>query len=472
MIGGLNTLRKVELNLKENYHYQVIKKLVETKGNKQRAAWKLNCSLRHINRLIHRYQTQGKSGFVHGNKGKPPINKIDEQTRLQILEIYTQVFPDANLRHATELLKEHYDIHISDTTLNSILRQHFILSPKAWRQSKKMMKKTLKDLRDQTSAATTLFELELKLDELDRQDAHPRRPRCAYMGELIQLDASEHLWFGESKTHLHLAIDDASGKIIGAHFDHQETLQSYYQVLYQILTNYGIPYQFLTDGRTVFEYKLKNAPSDREDTFTQFSYACHQLGIEIKTTSVPQAKGRVERLNGTLQSRWVVELRLAGITTIEQANQFLPQLVSKFNQQFALHLNDSKNVFEVQPSQSEINFTLAVLDHRKIDKGHCIKYRNKYYLPLSEDGHERYFVKGTQALVIQAFDKQLYVNVNDKIFRLKEVLDRHERSYQFDTIPKIKPTKQKVPKMHHPWKVGYFQAFILQQKHRQDSTHV
>jgi transposase len=465
-------LRKVELNLKENHHYQVIKKLVETNGNKQRAAWKLNCSRRHINRLIQRYQSLGKKGFIHGNKGRVPSNKIDDQTRSQILEIYTQVFPDANLRHATELLKEHYDIHISDTTLNTILRQHFILSPKAWRQTKKTMTKTLKDLKVQTNTPAALLDLDLKLDELDRHDAHPRRPRCAYMGELIQMDASEHVWFGSTKTHLHLAIDDATGKIVGAYFDDQETLQGYYQVLYQILTNYGIPYQFLTDRRTVFEYKLKNAPSDREDTFTQFSYACHQLGIEINTTSVPQAKGRVERLNETLQSRWIVELRLQGITTLEQANQFLPQLILKFNQQFALDLHHSKNVFEIQPSQPDINFTLAVLDHRKIDTGHCIKYKKKFYLPLSENGTERYFVKGTQALVIKAFDGQLYVNVNDKIYRLKEVLDRHERSYQFDSISDTQPPIQKIPKMHHPWRIGYFQAYIHQQKHRQNGAHV
>ena len=115
------------------------------------------------------------------------------------------------------------------------------------------------------------------------------------------------------------------------------------RVLYQILINHGIPAMFYTDRRTVFEYKRKDKPSDAEDTFTQFSYACHNLGIKIKTTSVPQAKGRVERLNQTLQSRLPVELRHAHITNIEEANVFLNSYIKKYNNQFALRLNSTKS---------------------------------------------------------------------------------------------------------------------------------
>lgn len=86
---------------------------------------------------------------------------------------------------------------------------------------------------------------------------------------------------------------------------------------------YGIPYKFFTDRRTVFTYKKKNSPSIDEDTYTQFAYACKQLGIELESSSIPQAKGRVERLNQTLQSRLPIELRLAGISTIDAANEFL-----------------------------------------------------------------------------------------------------------------------------------------------------
>lgn len=93
--------------------------------------------------------------------------------------------------------------------------------------------------------------------------------------------------------HLHLAVDDATGRITGAWFDTQETLNGYYHVFNQILTNYGIPYKFFTDKRTVFTYKKKNSPSLDEDTYTQFAYACKQLGVELESSSVPQAKAMV-----------------------------------------------------------------------------------------------------------------------------------------------------------------------------------
>lgn len=150
-----------------------------------------------------------------------------------------------------------------------------------------------------------------------------KTPKMPLFCEMLQMDASVHLWFGDTKTQLHIAVDDATGQILGAYFDEQETLSGYYHVLHQVLTGYGIPYQFFTDNRTVFEYKKKHETALEKDTFTQFEYACKQLGIDIRTSSVAQAKGRVERMFGTLQSRLPVELRLSNVSSIEEANEFL-----------------------------------------------------------------------------------------------------------------------------------------------------
>ncbi|MEG0314377.1 MAG: hypothetical protein RR646_03840 [Erysipelotrichaceae bacterium] len=109
------------------------------------------------------------------------------------------------------------------------------------------------------TASKEKYEIEIKIDELNRYDAHPRRPRCAYFGELIQLDASPHVWFNDMITHLHLVIDDATDKIV-VHISTQETLRAYYEITHQILTKEGIPAIFLTEKRTVFEYKEKNVP--------------------------------------------------------------------------------------------------------------------------------------------------------------------------------------------------------------------
>ncbi|MEG2451178.1 MAG: ISNCY family transposase, partial [Clostridia bacterium] len=340
-------------------------------------------SLRTIDRLIIKYKENGKDGFIHKNRNRKPAITKSLEIRNQVITLYENKYTGANIKHFSELLLEHENIKVSDSAINGWLRKVGILSPKARRKTKNALNKALRERKKTATASKEKYEIEIKLEELDRYDAHPRRPRCAYFGELIQLDASPHVWFNGIITHLHLAIDDATGKIVGAYFDSQETLNAYYQITHQILINYGIPAKFLTDRRTVFDYIRKNASSDAEDTYTQFSYACHQLGIELESTSVPQAKGRVERLNQTLQSRLVIDLRLAGIKTVEEANKFLTTYLQKFNDQFSLPINSTKTVFEKQPDKKIINQTLSVISARKLDAGHCIRYQNNYYAPIT-----------------------------------------------------------------------------------------
>ena len=145
-------------------------------------------------------------------------------------------------------------------------------------------------------------EIETRIEhEVALEDSHPRGEKPKYFGEIIEQDGSIHMWFGGVKTCLHLAIDKATSTIVGAWFDKQETLNGYYHVFYQILTKYGIPYKFLTDNRTVFNYMSLNPVkrTSEKDVLTQYGYACKQLGIELETTSVSQAKGLIERTNGT-----------------------------------------------------------------------------------------------------------------------------------------------------------------------------
>ncbi len=304
---------------------------------------------------------------------------------------------------------------------------------------------------------------------MDLEDSHPRHPRCTYFGEMLQMDASLHLWFGETKTQLHIAVDDASGQIVGAYFDEQETLNGYYHVLYQVLSNYGIPYQFFTDKRTVFEYKKKHETSVEKDTFTQFGYACKQLGIDIRTSSVAQAKGRVERMFGTLQSRLPVELRLANVTSIQQANQFLLTYIKKFNKQFALPIDSIKSVFEMQPDSDKINLTLAVLSSRKIDNGSCLKYQNEYYLPVNNQGIAVHHRKGTTAMVIRSFNGELFSCIGEQVYAL-ELLPEHKpssKAFDLATIPAV-PKKKYIPPMNHPWRQASFEKYAKGQRHRKE----
>jgi hypothetical protein len=449
----------------ENEKYQIIKKLVDTNGNKQTAALKIGCTPRHINRLIAGYKKSGKAFFVHGNHAHKPVTTIPDETRLLVLNLYQTKYYEANLTHFQELLAEMEHIDISVSSISSILRKEYIISPKAHRVTRKKVKKELMALK--SKAKTKKAQAALQTSILDLEDAHPRQPRCAFFGEMIQMDASEYVWFGDEKAHLHVAVDDATGTLVGAWFDTQETLNGYYNVLHQILVNYGIPYQFFTDNRTVFEYKRKADNSIEKDTFTQFGYACKQLGIDIRTSSIPQSKGRVERMNGTLQSRLPVELRLKSISSIDEANKFLNSYIKKFNKRFALPVDRIKSVFETQPDSDKINLTLAVLSSRKIDNGSCFKYHNDYYLPVDGNGYAVHHRKGTSVMVIKAFDGELYGCIGEQVYGVEKLPEHHLVSKAFDLIElPQKPKKKYIPPMSHPWKKASFDKYMAKQPHR------
>lgn len=451
-------MKRIDLRMNEQLKYEVIKSLVEHNGNKKAAALKLGCSLRHINRLIQNYKENGKAAFVHGNRGRKPAHAFTAAQKQEILSLYNNKYFDATFSYACELLKKNEGISISPSALTKIMYENFILSPRTTKAVRKRLAKELRSRQKEASSKKKQEELQTALFTVETP--HSRRPRCAYFGEMLQMDASVHLWFGEAKTNLHIAIDDSTGTIVGAYFDKQESLNGYYHVFYQILTTYGIPAMFYTDRRTVFEYRNKKRNKTQLDTYTQFSYACKQLGVEIKTTSVAQAKGRVERAFQTLQQRLPIALRLAGITTISEANIFLNSYIKEYNAKFALPIKHNKSVFEKQPDHETILQTLAILTERSVDCGHCIKFQNQYYKTMNERGVQVHYHKGTKGLVIQTFDKRLLFSVNDRIYELDAVPLHETVSKDFDIQPtKEKPRKRNIPSPKHPWKVTAFLQF-------------
>ena len=457
-------MRKVELRMNEKEKYEIIKELVDHNGNKHRASMKLNLSIRQINRLINIYKEKGKSGFIHGNRSKKPSTTLDKSISENIILLYNTKYQDFNFCHFKEYLEDEENIKVSYKFIYNVLTNNGILSPKARRKTKRKFIKQQLLKEKKINLAMSDEQIETIVNhEISLEDSHPRGEKPKYFGELIEQDGSIHLWFGERRTCLHLAIDKATSTIVGAYFDKEETLNGYYNVLYQILTNYGIPYKFLTDNRTVFNYIYLNPDkrTSEKDVLTQYGYACKQLGIDLKTTSVSQAKGLIERTNGTFQGRLVNELKINGITTIEDANKYLINVfVPKFNKKFAMDYKKFQSVFEKSPSEEKINYTLAVLTPRKIDNGNSIKYKNKYYQPYLEN-KLKCFMPKTECLVINSFNNQLLVTIDDNVYELKE-LNRNERfSREFDDIKETKKRKTYVPPMTHPWKVNQFKKQIV-----------
>ena len=452
-------MRKVELRMNEREKYDVIKELVDHNGNKNRACKKLGISRRQVDRLIIKYKEKGKAGFVHGNRQRKPKNAFNNSISEDIITLYKNKYYDFNFNHFKEFIKKDENINVSYDFIYKTLSKEGILSPKARKKTKKefIKKQLLKEKKINNDMSNEEIEIIVN-HEIALEDSHPRGEKPKYFGEIIEQDGSIHNWFGDKKSCLHLAIDKATSNVVGAYFDKQETLNGYYNVLYQILTNYGIPYKFLTDNRTVFNYMSLN-PDKRtsdKDVLTQYGYACKQLGIELETTSVSQAKGLIERTNGTFQGRLVQELRLNGINTIEEANKYLIDVfVPNFNKRFAIDYKKFPSAFEDSPSEDKINYTLAVLTPRKIDNGNSIKYHNKYYQPYL-DNKIKCFIPKTECLVIKAFNSDLLVAIDENVYELKE-LSRNERfSKNLDEIVEVKEKKKYIPPMTHPWKIEYF----------------
>ena len=454
--------------MNEQKKYEVIKSLADhpDTGNKDRAALILGCTKRHINRMLQGYSRNGKDFFIHGNRGKKPATTISIEIRQKVVDLYRTKYFEANFEHYTELLKKNEGISISASSVMGVLESEYILSPKATKAKRRRIKQKLKDQKKAAKTKKELSSIQANLVSVD--NAHSRRPRCAYFGELQQMDATPYEWVHGQVWHLHLAIDDASSIVTGAWFDTQETLNGYYHVFEQILNDYGIPYKFLTDKRSVFTYKKKDVLSDDKDTYTQFAYACKQLGIELESSSIPQAKGRIERLNQTLQSRLPIELRLAGVTDINKANEFLHSYIKEFNEKFALPLYGIKSVFEMQPSKEKINLTLAVLTERTVDAGHAIQFEKKFYKMIDHKGVQIHYRKGTKVMLIKAFDRSMFVCVNDKdIYALEEIPTHEHKSKNLDADYKPpKPKKTYIPAMNHPWRRSAFNKFARSQPHR------
>lgn len=455
-------MRKVELRMNEQEKYEIIKELADHNGNKNRASKKLGISRRQIDRLIIKYKEKGKSGFVHGNRSKKPINALDKSISEDIILLYQKKYYGFNFNHFKDFLESDENIKVSYKYIYNTLTKAGILSPKARKITKRKLKKEqlIKEKKVDINVQNEK-DIEKIIDhEIALEDSHPRGEKPKYFGELIEQDGSIHLWFGEHKTCLHLAADKATNTIVGAYFDNQETLNGYYKVFYQILTNYGIPYKFFTDNRTVFNYMSLNPDkrTSEKDVLTQYGYACKQLGIELETSSISQAKGLIERDNETFQDRLVQELRLYGITTIDAANEYLINtFVPNFNKRFAMDYTKFKSVFEQTPSIEKINYTLAVLTPRKIDNGNAIKYKNKYYQPYFDD-KIKCFKPKTECLVIKSYTGELFVSIDEKVFELRELERNKKFSENFNETNTTSDTKPKtyIPSMQHPWKVAEF----------------
>lgn len=326
----------------------------------KQVATALGISERRVKQIKKEVKENGIKSIQHGNRGRKPKNTISDETKSKILGLrQSYEYEISNFKHFQELLSERENINISYSALYKILRQAGIKSPKKHRKTK----------------------------------SHHRRKRKAAEGMMLQADGTPFDWFENGQKYsLHGFIDDATGKVTGLYMCKNECLLGYLEVLRQTLENHRIPISLYPDKYSVFfppkkvddHITIEEQLNGRQKGITQFGRIVEELGIEMFPASSPQAKGRIERLWETLQSRLVTEFRINHITTIEQANEFLKVYIEKYNSKFSVAVSSSKSVFLKLPKRYNLDELLCVKFERTIDNAGVFSLHNSKFQVLDK----------------------------------------------------------------------------------------
>ncbi len=315
-------METVTLNLKEQKRSLVLNRINQGKLNGEEAGALLGLSVRHVRRMLADYREDGAGALAHGNRGRPSTHRIEEGQRSRIVSLAQGEYAGVNQQHFTELLTEREQLPVSRSTVRRVLAEAGIASPRHHRRR--------------------------------RRKHRTRRERYSQEGMLLQIDGSPHDWLEARGPRMTLlaGVDDATGKILGALFRQQEDAQGYFLLLQQIVKRYGRPLAIYRDRHSIFEDQKKPSLEEQlrgHSGSTQFGRLLGELDIRSIPAYSPQAKGRVERLFGTLQDRLVSELRLHQVSTPEGAAQALQQFLPSFNDRFGLQAHTPGRAYRKLP---------------------------------------------------------------------------------------------------------------------------
>ncbi len=334
----------ITLSHKEVDRLSVIQAVQQRQLKQEDAARQLGVSTRQIRRLLRRYREGGAAALVSRQRGKRPNNAIAQPIRDAILALVRTRYADFGPTLASEMLLEYHGYRISPETLRQWMMADQLWRPKRRRQAR----------------------------------IHQRRPRRPCRGELVQIDGSPHDWFeGRAPAcSLIVFIDDATSALLALRFAPAETTRAYMDTLADALATHGRPVALYSDKHSIFRH---NHP-DHDGELTQFARALKTLDIALIHANTPQAKGRVERANSTLQDRLVKAMRLAAISDIDTANAWLPTFMARYNQRFATAPQSPVDSHRaVLHDAEEINQILALHHTRTLSKNLTLQFCNREY---------------------------------------------------------------------------------------------
>ena len=412
----------------------VVEKILDGRMTNQEGAKVLGLSIRQIIRLKKRYLLEGGAkALAHRNRGRKPKHALSEDMKNKVTELYSVKYHGSNNCHFAELLEEYESIHISPSSVRRILLEKGIKKAKQRRRGK----------------------------------AHRPRERKPQAGMMWQIDATSYPWLEDraSAFTLHAAIDDATGTVVGAVFRSNECREGYSLVMQQGIQKYGVPLGLYSDRHTIFRSPNEKLTLEQElagetKPLSHFGKAMADLHIEHIKAITPQAKGRVERLWETFQDRLVIELRLLGVNSMEEANAVLPSLVQKHNRKFAIQPKKAESAYRELPKDVNLDHVFTIREYRKLGHGNTLSYNGKVYTFAKPCDFR--FETRTTVEVRETLSGELLVWHNGQAIPLKET-EKPVRKPMTKT-KKAEPAQSRKPAANHPWRLGW------NRRQQQDNT--
>lgn len=382
------------------------------------ASIELSLSLSQIKKIRKRYRLEGPNGLLSKHVGKQSPNQVDPKIKSEIMDILrSEEYEGFGPTFARDKIEERQGCRLSSETIRKWMLNEGLWVPKRKKKSK----------------------------------AYPRRQRRGRFGDLIQGDGSRHAWFedrGDECTMV-IFVDDATSQITAAKFVPAETTQSYQQILETHLGKYGKPKALYVDKHAIFLTSREGKQFQK----THFARVLKDLGVELIFAHSPQAKGRVERVHGTLQDRLIKELRLQNISTIEEANTFLAGFIEEYNAKYGVNPRESADSHRALDPEINLEKIFAKRSTRKVSKDLSFSYQGITY-QIDTDQPNRF--GKSHVTILDRPGKPILVERDGKSYAYKEwnkgfgdkpkILDAKELEAHWPTKPARKP------KRSHPWR--------------------
>jgi hypothetical protein len=414
------------MSSQELSRYDIIRELLNRKINGTQAAIQLRLTARHIRRLKKKVATYGVKGLIHGNRGKSSNRRLSEKIIEKAKHYLKKYYQDFKPTFASEKLQERHNIKLGRETVRRIM-----IEEKLWKPKPKSKTRVYRSWR----------------------------PRKEYYGQMQQFDGSYHKWFEDRGKEgcLLASIDDATGKITQAEFTDNEGVTPTFLFWKQYSSSTGKPVNIYLDRHSTYRVNTKSVFDDKT-VLTQFERAMKDLDIAIIHAYSPQAKGRIERLFGTLQDRLIKELRLEKINTAREANEFLQkEFIPKFNEKFSVAAQNNGDLHRTLTKIDTENLeTIFSKQHtRKVHNDFTISFKGVWH-QLSEQQPTTVLRKDT-VLLEERLDGTVWISIRGKYLKYTVLPERSKKVIKMHITALTRERQIWKPPADHPWK----RPFIL-----------